>query len=299
MIPDESVIDQNPARLMKIFEYAQKQGATLNIKVKSLIRRSLDLVNDKFRRSREVNASFVTILRSDKGVAETLRLMHHLDFLIRFIPEFERIYCKVQHDLYHIYTVDVHSLFAVEEIVRLRQGEFRKELPLLTSLANEVDKRELLLLAVMLHDIGKGEGGGHADIGADLIPTIARRMGLSREDSERLEFLVRNHILMAHIAQRRDLHDEKMVIQFARQMGKSENLKMLYLLTYADIRGVGPDVWTEWKALLLQELYEKVFKVLERGDFKLEASSERVKNKIRKVYFFHENEILNAKIGIF
>ena len=296
VIPDESVIEQNPARLMKIFEYAQKQGVTLNVKVKSLIRRSLDLVNDKFRRNREVNASFVAILRSDKGVAETLRMMHHLEFLIRFIPEFERIYCKVQHDLYHIYTVDVHSLFAVEEIVRLRQGEFGKELPLLTSLANEVDKRELLLLAVMLHDIGKGEGGGHADFGADLIPTIARRMGLSREDSERLEFLVRNHILMAHIAQRRDLHDEKMVIQFARQMGKSENLKMLYLLTYADIRGVGPDVWTEWKALLLQELYEKAFKVLERGDFKLEASSERVKNKKRKVIEILGDEFPSAQV---
>lgn len=283
VIPDESVIEKEPARLMKIFEYAQKHGVSLNIKVKSLIRRNLDLVNDKFRRSKEVNASFFNILRSDKGVAETLQLMHHLEFLIRFIPEFERIYCKVQHDLYHIYTVDVHSLFAVDEIVRLQQGEHKKELPLLTQLANEVDKRELLLLAVMLHDIGKGEGGGHADFGASLVPTISRRMGLSREDTERLEFLIRNHILMAHIAQRRDLHDERMIIQFARQMGKSENLKMLYLLTYADIKGVGPDVWTEWKALLLQELYEKAFQVLERGDFKLEASSERVKKVKRKV----------------
>jgi len=282
-IPDESVINKEPARLMKIFEYAQKHGVSVNIKVKSLIRRNLDLVHDKFRRSKEVNASFFNILRSDKGVAETLQLMHHLEFLIRFIPEFERIYCKVQHDLYHIYTVDVHSLFAVDEIVRLQQGEHKEDLPLLTQLANEVDKRELLLLAVMLHDIGKGEGGGHADIGASLVPTISRRMGLSREDTERLEFLIRNHILMAHIAQRRDLHDERMIIQFARQMGKSENLKMLYLLTYADIKGVGPDVWTEWKALLLKELYEKAFQVLERGDFKLEASSERVKRVKRKV----------------
>jgi [protein-PII] uridylyltransferase len=296
VVPDETVIEHEPARLMKIFEYAQKQGVSLNIKVKSLIRSSLDLVNDKFRRNKDVNASFINILRSEKGVAETLRLMHHLEFLIRFIPEFERIYCKVQHDLYHIYTVDVHSLFAVEEIVRLRQGEFRKELPLLTGLANEVDKHELLLLAVLLHDIGKGEGVGHADIGADLVPTISRRMGLSREDSERLEFLVRTHILMAHIAQRRDLHDEKMIIQFARQMGKSENLKMLYLLTYADIRGVGPDVWTEWKALLLQELYEKTFKVLERGDFKLEASSERVKKVKRKVVEILGDELPVAQV---
>jgi [protein-PII] uridylyltransferase len=108
-------------------------------------------------------------------------------------------------------------------------------------------------------------------------------MGLSKEDSERLEFLIRHHLLFAHIAQRRDLHDEKMIIQFSRQMGKSENLKMLYLLTYADIKAVGPDVWTEWKALLLQELYEKSFQVLERGDFRLEARSERVKKVKRSV----------------
>jgi [protein-PII] uridylyltransferase len=108
-------------------------------------------------------------------------------------------------------------------------------------------------------------------------------MGLSKECSERLEFLIRNHLLFAHIAQRRDLHDEKMIVQFSRQMGKSENLKMLYLLTYADIKGVGPDVWTDWKAMLLQELYEKAFEVLERGDFRFEARSERVKKVKRQV----------------
>jgi len=159
-----------------------------------------------------------------------------------------------------------------------------------------VDKRELLVLAVLLHDMGKGEGGGHAEKGAAMVPTIARRMGLSKEDSERLEFLVGNHLLFAHIAQRRDLHDEKMIIQFARQMEKSETLKMLYLLTYADIKGVGPDVWTEWKALLLQELYEKAFQVLERGDFRLEASSERVKKVKRMVVEILDDEFPQTSV---
>ncbi len=283
VIPDELMVEKEPVRLMRIFEYAQKHGVSLNIKVKGLIRRSLDLVNDKFRRNRDVNNSFLTILRAEKGVAETLKLMHHLEFLNRFIPELERIYCKVQHDLYHIYTVDIHSLFAVEETEKLWLGEQAVQLPLLTQLAREVDKRELLVLSVLLHDIGKGEGGGHADRGADMVPTIARRLFLSREDADSLEFLVRHHVVMAHIAQRRDLHDEKMIIQFAKQLGKSENLKMLYMLTYADIKAVGPEVWTEWKASLLQELYEKAYQVLERGDFKLEASSERVNRVKRKV----------------
>jgi len=283
VVPDESVIQQDPSRLMKLFEYAQKQGVSLSLRAKSLIRQNLDLVNDKFRRSREVNASFFNILRCEKGVAETLQLMHHLQFLNRFIPEFERIYCKVQHDLYHIYTVDTHSLFAVDETIKLWKGEHAEDLPLLTQVAREIDKRELLLLAVLLHDIGKGEGGRHAEIGAEMIPTIARRMGLSKEDSERLEFLVLHHILLAHISQRRDLNDEKMIVHFARQIETSENLKMLYLLTYADIKAVGPDVWTEWKARLTQELYDKAFQVLERGDFRLEASSERVKKVKRQV----------------
>lgn len=291
IIPDESVVEKNPAVLMRIFELAQKHGVTLNIRVKWLIRRSLHLINDKFRRSREVNQSFLNILRSEKGVTATLRLMHHLEFLNEYIPEFEHIYCKVQHDLYHIYTVDIHTLFAVEQAEQILNGELAATLPLPCEVAKQIGKRELLLLAVLFHDIGKGEGGGHAEKGAAMIPTIARRMGLSREGSERLEFLVRQHLLFAHIAQRRDLSDEKMLLQFARQMGTSENLKMLYLLTVADVRAVGSDVWTSWKASLLNELYEKAFNILERGNFELEASSERARAIRRTVREMVEYDI--------
>ncbi|MEA5114393.1 MAG: [protein-PII] uridylyltransferase [Geobacteraceae bacterium] len=290
VVPDESIIAQDPSRIMKLFEYAQKHGVELSVQARDLVRKSLYLVNDRFRRNRDVNSSFFAILRSQKGVAETLRLMHYLGLLIRFIPEFERVYCKAQHDLYHIYTVDVHSLFAVEEIIKLWNGVHRETRPLLTRLASEVGKRGLLLLAALLHDVGKGEGGNHAEKGAEMMPTIGRRLGLSKEDSERLQFLVRNHLLFAHIAQRRDLHDEKMIIQFARQMGKSENLNMLYLLTYADLKAVGPDVWTEWKAMLMEELYEKTFAVLERGDFKYEVKSEKVKNIRKKILEIIANE---------
>jgi [protein-PII] uridylyltransferase len=290
IVPDESVIAQDPSRLMKLFEYAQKHGVEISLQARDLVRNSLYLVNDRFRRSREVNSSFFAILQSPKGVAETLRLMHYLGLLIRFIPEFERVHCKAQHDLYHIYTVDVHSLFAVEEIIKLMNGVHSGTHPLLTRLAAEVGKRGLLLIAALLHDVGKGEGGNHTEKGAEMMPTIGRRLGLSKEDSERLEFLVRHHLLFAHIAQRRDLHDEKMIIQFARQMGKSENLKMLYLLTYADLKAVGPDVWTEWKAMLMEELYEKTFAVLERGDFKYEVKSEKVKNIRKKVLEILGNE---------
>ena len=290
IIPDEAVVEKNPTVLMRIFELSQKHGVGLNVRVKGLVRKSLHLVNDKFRRNREVNQSFMNILRAPKDVAETLRQMHHLEFLNRFIPELEHIYCKVQHDMYHIYTVDIHTLFAVEEAEKMLTGQSMDALPFPCEVARQIGKPELLLLAVLFHDIGKGEGGGHAEKGAAMIPTIARRMGLSKEGTERLAFLVRQHLLFAHISQRRDLHDEKMVVQFARQMGTSENLKMLFLLTVADVRAVGSDVWTNWKALLFQELYEKAFSVLERGEFHLEASSERVKAVIKKATEMLEDE---------
>lgn len=296
IVPDESVVEKNPTVMMKIFELAQKHGVSLNVRVKGLIRKNLALINDKFRRSREVNQSFLTILRSTKGVTETLRMMHHLEFLNRYIPELEHIYCKVQHDLYHIYTVDIHTLFAVEQTEKMLSGEFKGIMPLPCAIASEIGKPELLLLAVLFHDIGKGSGGGHAEKGAAMIPTIARRMGLSKEDSERLEFLVRQHLQFAHISQRRDLNDEKMIAQFARQMETSENLKMLYLLTVADVRAVGSDVWTTWKASLFQELFEKAFSILDRGGFELEASSERVTSMIKKVTEILDGEFPAAEI---
>jgi len=296
IVPDESVVEANPAVMMKMFELAQKHGVTFNIRVKGIIRKNLALINDKFRRSREVNQSFLNILRSTKGVAATLRLMHHLEFLNRYIPELEHIYCKVQHDIYHIYTVDIHTLFAVEQTEKMLNGEFKGIMPLPCAIAAEIGKPELLILAVLFHDIGKGSGGGHAEKGGAMIPTIARRMGLSREDSDRLEFLVRQHLLFAHISQRRDLNDEKMIAQFARQMETSENLKMLYLLSVADVRAVGSDVWTNWKASLFQELYEKAFGILDRGGFQQEARSERVTSVINKVADILENDLPVAQI---
>lgn len=296
ILPDESIVEKNPVVMMRMFELAQKHGVTFNIRVKGVIRQNLALINDKFRRSREVNQSFLNILRSTKGVADTLRLMHHLEFLNRYIPELEHIYCKVQHDVYHIYTVDIHTLFAVEQAEKMLSGELKGSLPLPCKVASEIGKPELLVLAVLFHDIGKGSGGGHAEKGAAMIPTIARRMGLSREDSERLEFLVRQHLQFAHISQRRDLNDEKMIAQFARQIETSENLKMLYLLTVADVRAVGADVWTTWKASLFQELFEKAFGILDRGGFQLEASSERVTSMINKVTAILENELPAAQV---
>lgn len=282
-IKKDRLIIEDPALMMVAFELSQRHEISLCIELKSLIRENLSLINDKVRRSRRINDSFLTILRNQKNVGKTLRMMHHLMFLNAYIPEFKNIYCKVQFDLYHIYTVDIHSIFAVENMEQLWAGDYSSVHPLLTSVAQNIEKPELLLLAILFHDIGKGSGKDHSVMGAEMMPRIARRLRLNREDTERLQFLVLHHLKMAHISQRRDLQDMQMIAQFADLMGMSETLRMLYLLTFADLRAVGPDVWTEWKGSLLRELYEKTFDTLEKKEFYLEKRSERVRNRKKRI----------------
>lgn len=282
-LTEPELFSQRPEAMMEAFELAQRHDVHLSMEVKDAIRASRPLVNDKVRRSREMVDTFFNILKYRKRMGEALRQMNYLRFLGRFIPEFKRIFCLVQHDVYHTYTVDAHSIFAVEELEKLWNGDYAKPYPLLTQLAQDVEKGELLVLAVLFHDIGKGEGKNHSQRGMEMMPTISRRLGLNKEDSERLAFLVEHHLQMAHIAQRRDLHDPKLIDDFAQLMGMSENLKMLYLLTFADIRAVGPDVWTDWKAGLLEELYISTYEHMEKGGFAQEARSERVRNRKRKV----------------
>lgn len=287
---------QNPELMMVAFELAQRHEVSLCLELKQLIRENLHLINDKVRRSKRINDSFMTILRDFKGVGKTLHKMHHLQFLNAFIPEFKKIYCKVQFDLYHIYTVDIHSLFAISEIEKLWNGDYKESQPLLSEVIHNIEKPELLLLAILFHDIGKGSGKDHSIRGAEMIPRIARRFRLNREDAMRLQFLVAHHLKMAHMSQRRDLQDMKMIGQFADLMQMSENLRMLYLLTFADIKAVGPDVWSEWKGTLLQELYEKTFDVLEKKDFYQEQRSEKARNRKRKIRLALQGEFSENKI---
>ncbi|MGK2906066.1 MAG: [protein-PII] uridylyltransferase [Desulfuromonadales bacterium] len=279
----KSLFASRPEAMMQAFLLAKQHKLVLSADVKGQIRENLSLVNDGFRRNRDVSEMFLDIMRGPTGIAQSLRDMHHLAFLNQYIPEFKRIYCKVQHDAYHVYTVDIHSIFAVEEIEKLLSGVYQETRPLLTKVAADIGKPELVVLAVLFHDIGKGEGKDHSNKGADMMPTIARRLNLPREDSLRLEFLVRHHLDMAHISQRRDLNDIRLIQDFANTMVMAETLKMLFLLTFADIKAVGPDVWSEWKGHLLQELFEKTYETFERGNFMSEVRSERVRKRKSRV----------------
>lgn len=275
-ISDKDFFQKHPPAMMRLFEVAQLHGAEIHAFARDCLRESLDLIDDNFRTSPEVNESFLNILRSEWDVAGTMKLMHKLEVLDRYIPEFGEVNCLVQHDIYHIYTVDVHSLFAVAELRKLTRGVYEDKYPIRTTLMEELEKPEVLYLAAFLHDIGKGKGGKHEIIGAEIAANIARRTGFSEKDVSDIEFLVLKHLRLSHTAQRRDLHDPKLILDFAREMGSLERLKMLYLLTYADIKAIGPDVWNEWKSSLFLELYTKTAEVFEKGTFELEEMKVKV-----------------------
>ena len=282
------ILRDDPVNLIRVFADAQQNGCELSHETRQALREHLALVDESFRRSAEGNSAFFDILRWKERVYETLAEMHGCGVLGAFIPEFGRLLCMALHDAYHIYTVDQHSLRLINEIERLKAGEYRSALPLLTELAREADKIELLYLGLMFHDIGKGFGGGHSEIGARLVRPIVRRMRLNVDDGALVEFLVRYHLLMTNTAFRRDLEDPKTIFDFARTVGTVKNLKMLYLLTFADVKGVGPDVWNAWKASLLGELYVKTLNILEefeKGEFQrpdLKAAVRRVQMRVRR-----------------
>ena len=282
------VLGSAPENLVRIFDDAQKYNCRLSHETRELVRQHLDLIDDDFRRSAAANLPFFSILRWKESVYETLLEMHRAGVLGAFIPEFGRLLCMVLHDAYHIYTVDQHSLRLIKEIEALKAGDYAESSPLLTQLAREAEKIELLYLGLMFHDIGKGFGGGHSEIGARMVHSIARRMRLNADDGALVEFLVRHHLLMTHIAFRRDLEDPKTILDFAKTMSSVTNLKMLYLLTFADVKAVGPEVWNPWKASLLGELYVKTLNVLEeaeKGEFErqdVRAALRRVQTRVRR-----------------
>lgn len=282
------VIESHPENLIKIFDDAQKLRCRLSHETRELLRQYSAAMDDEFRRSAAANDSFFSILKWKEGVYESLVEMHRSGVLGAFIPEFGRLLCMALHDAYHVYTVDEHSLKLIKEIERLKAGDYQEALPLLTQIAREEEKIELLYLGMMFHDIGKGFGGGHSEIGAKMVRPIVRRMRLNADDGAMVEFLVRHHLLMTHTAFRRDLEDEKTIFEFAKTMGSVSNLKMLYLLTFADVKAVGPEVWNPWKASLLGELYVKALHLLEeveKGEFEREdvrAVIRRVRTRARR-----------------
>jgi len=262
---DPVAFKKDPPQLMALFEYCQTYKSKMDFRTEEAVMEAFPFIDDIFRNSEKVNQAFLSILRNGKAVDTILRKMHELGFLSRYIPEFLDVEGKVHYDLYHVHPVDIHSLLAVEELVKLKEGLYQRDYPLLTSLIREIEKPENLFLAVLLHDIGKGMDGDHSFAGGEMVKRIGDRMGLSVEDNELIESLVSHHLLMVETALRRDLHDEQVILRFANEVKNLNRLKILYLLTFADIKAVGPEAWTSWKNTLLTELFLKASHFFEKG----------------------------------
>ncbi len=262
---DPVTFKRDPSQLMTLFNHCQTRRARMSFQTEEAVREALPFMDDRFRTSESVNQTFLALLRKEELAESLLRKMHELGFLSHYIPEFSEIEGKVHYDLYHVHPVDVHSLLSVGELLKLKAGAYQKEYPLLTSLIREIEKPEILFLTALLHDIGKGVEGDHSKSGEILVAQIGDRMGLPLEDRRLMSFLVRHHLFMLETAFRRDLHEEGTILRFAGEVENVNHLKRLYLLTFADIKAVGPEAWTHWKNTLLMELFLRTSHFFEHG----------------------------------
>jgi len=258
--PSATAVLEDPVLMLRIFEESARTGTPLSLEAQRLVREFLPLMNESFRTSAEVGKGLCGILSSD-GAAETLDQMFETRFLDTLIPEFGNIRDRVQFDTYHLFPVGRHSL---ETVRALKEVGRQKEI-LLSSVYLELQDSQVLLLAALFHDIGK-TGSNHARKGEALVRRMLQRVGLEPGRIEDVAFLVLHHLLLQETATRRDLTDEKVVVQCARTIGTPDRLKMLYLLSWADARATGPRAWNDWIANLVQELFFKVLHLLEQGE---------------------------------
>jgi len=262
--PDGRAFREDPTRLMKVFWHSHRLGLELGVEVERAVEDALELVDEKFQRSPEVRDLFLAVCRNWGRTAQTLREMHELGLLGRYLPEWGALTCLVQYDVYHRFTADQHSLLAVENLEALAPGQ-STESEGIAEVLNELARPDLLMLGMLLHDIGKGKGHGHVAKGIPLIKDLTGRIGLPPADADAVTLLVAHHLTLSHMAQRRDIDDPKTVASLAEVVGMPERLRMLYLLTFADMRAVGPGVMTGWMARILWELFSRTMAQLTGG----------------------------------
>jgi [protein-PII] uridylyltransferase len=220
------------------------------------------LMDSKFRNDPVNREAFKQILMAREGITHAMRLMNETSVLGRYLWVFRGIVGQMQHDLFHVYTVDQHILMVLRNARRFFMPEHAHEYPFCSQLASGWDKPWILYVAALFHDIAKGRGGDHSDLGAEEVRRFCRQHGIAKEDSQLIEFIVHEHLTMSRVAQKSDLSDPDVIAAFAKRVGNERNLTALYLLTVADIRGTSPKVWNAWKGKLLEDLYKYTLRTL-------------------------------------
>ena len=250
--------------MLQLFHVAQHHKLDIHPRTMRLVSQNLGLVNNKLRENAEANRPFMEILTGPEPRV-ALMWLNETGVFGRFIPDFGRVVAQMQYDMYHVYTVDEHTIRAIDILSGICTGFLKKDHPVSCEVVKEVQSRRALFVAVLLHDIAKGRGGDHSVLGAEVANKLCPRLGLTDWETETVSWLVRHHLLMSHLAFKRDLDDPKTVADFTDQVQSPERLRMLLVLTVADIRAVGPSVWNTWKAGLLRELYWRAQEVLTGG----------------------------------
>jgi [protein-PII] uridylyltransferase len=260
---DEQLYVHHPQAILETFWLYQTTGLPqLSARTLRGLYHARQVMDAQFRKDPVNRAMFLRILQEPEGITRTLRLMNQTSVLGRYLWVFRRIVGQMQHDLFHVYTVDQHILMVLRNVRRFFMPEHAHEYPFCSQLASGWDKPWLLYAAALFHDIAKGRGGDHSQLGRAEVRLFCRQHGISSEDAEMIEFLVGEHLTMSHVAQKQDLSDPDVIAQFAAKVGHERRLTALYLLTVADIRGTSPKVWNAWKGKLLEDLYRSTLRAL-------------------------------------
>ncbi|MEK7246043.1 MAG: [protein-PII] uridylyltransferase, partial [Pseudomonadota bacterium] len=252
---DEAAVSRDPVNLLRLFREAQRLGLDVHPRAVRLVARNIRLVDQRLRADPEANRIFLDILTARDGAEAALTWLNETGVFGRFIPDFGRVVAQMQYDMYHVYTVDEHTIRAIGILNRIEQGAYAKDHPVSSAIIHELQSRRVLYVALLLHDIAKGRGGDHSEIGAEIANTLGPRLGLNEWETETVSWLVLHHLLMSRTAFKRDLEDPKTIADFVARVQSPERLRLLMILTVADIRAVGPTVWNAWKANLLREIY--------------------------------------------
>jgi [protein-PII] uridylyltransferase len=253
----DDAFERKPSLMLRAFLVMEEHPELTSLSARTMraLWHARDRIDAQFRRDPANHALFMQILREPRGIVHELRRMAMLDVLPRYLPPFKRIVGQMQHDLFHVYTVDQHILTVLRNLRRFTMPEHAQEYPLASQLMAGLDKHWLLYVAALFHDIAKGRGGDHSELGALEVRRFARQHAMGAEDAELVEFLVRHHLLMSTVAQKRDLSNPAVIQEFTEKVRDERHLTALYLLTVADIRGTSPKVWNAWKGKLLEDLY--------------------------------------------
>src|SRR4051812_33948540 len=265
-LPDDGFFRADPVRLIEMFALAAREQLEIHPSAMRAAARDSILIDNKVRDDPRANALFLDVLTCINGPELVLRWMNEAGVFGRFVPDFGRVVAQMQFDMYHHYTVDEHSIRAIGLLAAIERGDLKNDHPLSTAiLQKQVASRRVLYVAVLLHDIAKGRGGDHSEIGAEIASKLGPRFGLDPAETETVSWLVRYHLLLSSTAFKRDLADPKTIEDFAHTVQSPERLRLLLILTVVDIRAVGPGVWSEWKRTLLRTLFESAEERLRLG----------------------------------